>query len=352
VRAILPTIRAAVLGAALGLALAATPGASAQAQEQEFYKGKTIRFIISAGVAGGYARYARTLIAHMGRHIPGNPDFVFQSMPGAGGLLATNFFYAQAPQDGTVLGLIHSSVPLAPLFGTKGARFDPLKINWLGSLDRSDGPCTAWHTAPIKTWDDMLKKEFIVGSSGVGSQMDIYPAVMNRLFKTRIKVIGGYKDGASIFLAMESGEIHGRCGPQFTSIQSGRPQWLREKKIVVPIVVSERRSPLFPNSPSIMEFAKDDATRQQIRLLIVTQDLDRPVLAPPGVPAARVKLLRDAFNATMADPKFLADIKKQRLTLDWVKGEQVAKTLAAAYAMPADVVAAAKQMMGGTKKKK
>jgi tripartite-type tricarboxylate transporter receptor subunit TctC len=272
---------------------------------------------------------------------------LFQSMPGAGGLLATNYFYAQAPADGTVLGLIHSSVPLAPLFGTKGARFDPLKINWIGSLDRSDGPCTSWHTSPVKTWDDMLKKEFIVGSSGVGSQMDIYPAVMNKLFNTKIRVIGGYKDGALIFQAMENGEVHGRCGPQFTSIQSIRPHWLTEKKIAVPIVVSERRSPLFPDSPSIMEFAKDEPTRQQLRLLILTQDLDRPVLAPPGVPPARVKLLRDAFNATMADPAFLADVKKQRLTLDWVRGEEVAKTLAAAYAMPPDVVAAARQMMAG-----
>jgi tripartite-type tricarboxylate transporter receptor subunit TctC len=338
-------IRLALAGL-LGLGLSLPAPQAAKAQEP-FYKGKTIRFIISAGVAGGYARYARTLIAHLGRHIPGHPEFVFQSMPGAGGLLATNYFYSQAPQDGTVLGLIHSSVPLAPLFGTKGARFDPLKINWLGSLDRSDGPCTSWHTSPVKTWDDMLKKEFIVGSSGVGSQMDIYPAVMNRLFKTRIKVIGGYKDGASIFHAMESGEIHGRCGPQFTSIQSIRPHWITEKKITVPIVVSERRSPIFPNSPSIMEFAKDEPTRQQLRLLIVSQDLDRPVLAPPGVPPARVKLLRDAFNATMADKAFLADVKKQRLTLDWVKGEEVAKTLAAAYAMPPAVVAAAKQMMAG-----
>jgi tripartite-type tricarboxylate transporter receptor subunit TctC len=268
-------------------------------------------------------------------------------MPGAGGLLATNFLYTQAPQDGTTIGLIHSTVPLAPLFGMAGARFDPLKIHWIGSMDRSDGPCTAWHTSPIKNWRDMLEKEFIVGSSGVGSQMELYPVVMNRLFGTKVKVIGGYKDGASIFHAMEREEIHGRCGPQLTSIGSLRPQWLTEKKISVPVVVSERRTPQFPDAPTLIELAKDEPTRQQIRLLIVSQDLDRPVLAPPGVPAERVKLLRDAFNATMTDPAFLADIKKQRLTLDWVSGEDVTKTLAAAYAMPPDVVSAAKSMMAG-----
>jgi tripartite-type tricarboxylate transporter receptor subunit TctC len=315
--------------------------------QEPFYKGKTIRLIISAGVAGGYAEYARTLAAHMGDHLPGKPDMIMQSMPGAGGLLATNFLYSQAPQDGTTIGLIHSSVPLAPLFGTKGARFDTLKFQWLGSLDRSDGPCTSWHTSPVKTWADMHAREFIVGSSGVGSQMDIYPAMMNKLFGTKIKVIGGYKDGASIFHAMERGEIHGRCGPQITSIRSLRPHWFTEHKVVIPIMVSERRAKDFPDAPSIMEFVKDEPTRQQVKLLIVTQDLDRPVLAPPGVPAERVRALRDAFNATMEDKAFLADIARLHLTLDWVKGEDVAATLAAAYAMPADVVAAAKETMAG-----
>src|ERR1043166_8719876 len=153
------------------LLLAATAGA-ASAQEP-FYKGKQIRLIISAGVAGGYATYSRLLVQHMPNHIPGKPDMLFQSMPGAGGLLATNYLYSQAPQDGTVIGLIHSTVPLGPLLGMAGARLDALKINWLGSMDRSDGPCTAWHTSPIHTWQDMLDKEFIVGSSGVGSQMEV-----------------------------------------------------------------------------------------------------------------------------------------------------------------------------------
>jgi tripartite-type tricarboxylate transporter receptor subunit TctC len=317
------------------------------AAQEPFYKGKQVKLIISAGVAGGYATYARLLVQHMPNHLPGKPDMLFQSMPGAGGLLATNYLYAQAPQDGTVIGLIHSTVPLGPLLGMAGARFDALKINWLGSMDRSDGPCTAWHTSPIATWQDMLDKEFIVGSSGVGSQMDVYPAAMNKLFGTKIRVIGGYKDGALIFQAMERGEIHGRCGPQLTSIGALRPHWLSEHKVRVPIMVSEHRSSVFPDAPTLIELAKDESTRQQIRLLIVSQDLDRPVLAPPGVPAERVALLRDAFNATMKEPAFLARIKKLRLTLDWVSGEDVAKTLATAYSSPPDVVAAAKALMSG-----
>jgi tripartite-type tricarboxylate transporter receptor subunit TctC len=334
------------MAAAIGGAMALTCASPAAAQEP-FYKGKQIRLIISAGVAGGYATYARALVQHMPNHLPGKPDMLFQSMPGAGGLLAANYLYAQAPQDGTVIGLIHSTVPLGPLLGMSGARFDPLKLNWLGSMDRSDGPCTAWHTAPVKTWQDMLDTEFIVGSSGIGSQMDVYPAAMNKLFGTKIRVVGGYKDGALIFQAMERGEVHGRCGPQFTSIGALRPHWLTEKRITVPIVVSEHRSPLFPDAPTLIELAKDEATRQQIRLLIVSQDLDRPVPAPPGLPPERAKLLRDAFVATMKDPAFLADIKKLRLTLDWVSGEDVQKTLAAAYASPPEVVKAARELMAG-----
>jgi tripartite-type tricarboxylate transporter receptor subunit TctC len=331
-----------------GAMLAAVPLCSGLAQDAApFFKGKQIRILMSAGVAGGYNEYARLLATHMGNHIAGTPDFIVQSMPGAGGLLATNYLFSQAPQDGTTIGLIHSTVPLAPLFGTKGARFDPLKFHWLGSIDRSDGMCTVWHSSPVKTWTDMLQRELVVGSSGAGSQMDIYPAMINKLFGTKIKVIGGYKDGASIFLAMEREEIEGRCSPQLTAIKSIRPQWLTEHKIRLPILISEKRSPEFPDSPAIMEFAKDEPTRQQLRLLIVTQDMDRPLLLPPGVPAERVKELRDAFNATMVDPAFRAEAARMNLHLDPVRGEDLAHELAGAYALPAEIVETAKQTMAG-----
>jgi tripartite-type tricarboxylate transporter receptor subunit TctC len=330
-----------------GVILAVAVPSSGQAQDSvPFYRGKQIRILLSAGVAGGYAEYGRLLAQHMGNHITGKPDFIVQSMPGAGGLLAANYLYSQAQADGTTIGLIHSSLPLAPLFGSRGARFDALKFNWIGSLDRSDGPCTAWHTSPVKSWADMLEKQFIVGSSGVGSQMDIYPAMLNKLFGTKIKVVGGYRDGASIFLAMERGEIDGRCGPQITAIRSLRPQWFTERKIVLPIMISERRSEEFPATPSVMEFAKDERTRQLLRLLIVTQDMDRPLLLPPGVPAERVSELRDAFNATVADPAFQAEALRLHLHLDPVSGAEMAKGLAAAYASPPEIVEIAKETMG------
>src|ERR1700693_1917868 len=285
--------------------LLAAPAISSLAQDvAPFYQGKTIRIVISTGVAGGYAEYARLLADHMGAHIAGVPIFILQSMPSARGLRPANYLYAPAPPAGAPFGIVHSSVPLSPLWGNKGVRFDSLKFNWLGSLDRTDGMCIAWHTSRIKTWADMLAHEFTVGSSGAGSQMDTYPAILNRLFGTKLKVIAGYKDGTDVYLAMERGEIEGRCGGQLTVIKSTRPQWLTEHKISVPIVIAEKRSPEFPDTPTIMELVKDEATRQQLELLMVSQSLDRPVMLPPGVPAGRVEELRQAFDATMVDAAF------------------------------------------------
>jgi tripartite-type tricarboxylate transporter receptor subunit TctC len=329
-----------------GLVLASVCAGPGSAEDAAFFKGKTIRILLSAGVAGGYAEYARLLAQHMGNHLAGKPDFIVQSMPGAGGLLASNYLFSQAPQDGTTIGIVHSTVPLAPLFGTPGARFDALKFNWLGSLDRADGMCTVWHSSPIKTWGDMLVRELVVGSTGAGSQFSILPAMLNKLFATRIKVINGYKDGGEIFQAMEKGEIEGRCSTQLTAIQSIRPQWLSGHKLSVPILIGRKRIAEFPDTPAVMEFSKDAATRAQLELMLLTQDMDRPILLPPAVPADRVKQMREALFATLADPAFLAAAHTMRLHLEPVRGEDLAKALADAYALPPDVVASARETMG------
>jgi tripartite-type tricarboxylate transporter receptor subunit TctC len=311
-----------------------------------FYRGKTIRIVISTGVAGGYAAYARPLAAHMGDHIEGQPNLVVESMPGAGGLVASNYLYNEAPQDGTVMGIVHSSIPLSPLWGIKGVRFDTLKFNWIGSFDRAAGMCISWHDSPIRTWDDMLTKIFTVGSSGVGSQMDTYPAILNRLFGTKMKVIGGYRAGTDVYLAMQRGEVEGRCGGQLGVIKSTLPDWITGHKFSVPIVIAPKRIPDFPDSPTVMEFVHDEATRQQLDLVFVSENLDRPLMLPPSVPAERVKEIRDAFDATMKDAGFLADLKKERLDVDPVSGDEMTKDLARAFALPKEIIAGAREMMG------
>jgi tripartite-type tricarboxylate transporter receptor subunit TctC len=334
-------------GLLLGAILAALPSALQAQDSTPFYKDKQIRLIISAGVAGGYMEYARALADHMGKHIAGNPTFLVQSMPGAGGLNATNYLYTNAPQDGTYIGMVHSTIPLAPLWGTQGVRFETMKFNWIGAFDRAPGVCLMWAKSEVKTWKDMLEKVSTVGSSGAGSQMDAYPALLNKLFGTKIKVVAGYKDGTEIYLAMERGEVDGRCGGQMSNIRATRPEWLTEHKIVAPIVISMKRHPDFPDTPTVMEFAKDKKTLMTLELMTVSQGLDRPVLMPPNVPAARVKEIREAFKATVTDPDFIADIKKRNMGLDPVFGEEMTATLTQAFASPSEVIDAAREALGG-----
>jgi len=322
--------------------------AATSAAADDFYKGRQISWILSADAGGGYASYARAFAPFLADHVPGKPTIIIQHMPGAGGIRAMNYLDAVAPKDGSVIGLVHSSVPFAPLFGIKGAKFDPRRANWIGSLDSNVAICIAWHRSPIKTWQDVLDKEFTVGGSGVGSQMETMPAMLNKVFGTRMKIISGYKGGNEIYLAMERGEVDGRCGGLVSSINSTRPDWFAQNKISVPMIVALKRSPLFPDVPAVAEFAKDERSRQILHLFVAPQSMDRPILAPPGVPAERIAVLRAAFHAAVNDPGFIAEAKKQHLEVEEVSGEHVAGILNSAYALPADVVKAAVEALNTT----
>jgi tripartite-type tricarboxylate transporter receptor subunit TctC len=337
---------AIVAAAALGLGLAASTVRADPVAE--FYKGKQIFWILSAGAGGGYASYANAFAPFFSAHIPGNPRIVVQNMPGAGGIRAMNHLFAVAPKDGTVMGLVHSSVPFAPLYGIQGASFDPRKMNWIGSMNASTAICVAWHTSGIKDWQDLMTKEYLVGGTGAGSQMETMPAMLNQLFGTKMKVISGYKGGNDVYLAMERGEVAGRCGGLVSSISSTRPDWFPQKKVVVPIQVALERSSHFPDVPAVGEFAKDEQTKKVLQLVLSPLLMDRPILLPPGAPADRVEALRRAFHNAMKDPAFVAEAAKQRLEIEEVPGEKVAKILEEAYGMPAEVIKTAKEAMALT----
>ncbi len=330
--------------AALGVALCL--GGAAHADPiADFYRGRSISWILSAGAGGGYASYAQAFAPYFSAHIPGKPPIVIQNMPGGGGLRAMLYLYSVAPKDGTTLGLVHSSVPFAPLYGIAPARFDPRKMNWIGSIDASTGICVAWHTSGIATWHDLLTKPLTVGSTGAGSQMETMPIMLDNLFGTKIKVVAGYVGGNDIYLAMERGEIGGRCGGLISSIKSTRPDWFPQHKINVPIQIAARRNPLFPDVPAVGEFAKDQRTKNILKLVLSPLAMDRPILAPPGVPQERVAALRAAFHAALHDPGFVAQAEKQHLEIDEVTGAEVAQVLDDAFAMPPDIAKAASAAM-------
>jgi tripartite-type tricarboxylate transporter receptor subunit TctC len=267
-------------------------------------------------------------------------------MPGAGGLIATNYLYAQAPADGTAIAMVNATAPLAPLWGAKGARFETTKFGFVGALDRADGTCAFWHTARAKSWNDLFTHENTVGSIGAGSPMEVYAVMLNRLFGRKIRVVGGYKAGSDIDLAMQRQEVDGRCGTHLKSVPALHPDWIRDHKLLVPIVVAERRSRDWPDTPAIAELIKDTATRQAIDLLTVTQKLDRPILAPPNTPADRLHDLRTALAATVRDPAFVAELKKKILTLEPTSAEEMTKIYADAFASPPAVVEAVKAILG------
>jgi tripartite-type tricarboxylate transporter receptor subunit TctC len=332
---------------ACGFPLTAITAAAAESVE-DFYKGKIVNLILSAGVGGGYASYAQAFAPYLSGYIPGHPPIVIQNMPGAGGIRAMNYFQSFAPKDGTTIGFVHSSVPLAPLYGMRGAKFDPREMNWLGSLNASPAICVFWHTAAINTTKDFFEKQYTVGGTGAGSAMETIPAVLNRFFGTHIKIVSGYPGGNEIYLAMQRGEVDGRCAGLVSSIKSTRPDWFPEKKVTMPVAISFKRMPMFPDAPAVAEFARDEVSRQVLRLELVPQDMDRPFLVPPGTPPERVAALRTAFRAAFHDPGFQATAARMGLEVNFVDDQTVAKMLQEAYSVPADVVKVAGEAMSLT----
>lgn len=329
------------------LAVALTLSAAPASAQQDFYKGKQVFWVLSAGEGGGYSSYARAFAPFFEKAIPGNPNIVIQNMPGAGGIRAMMFLANVAPKDGTTIGMVHSSVPFAPLYGTKGANFDPRQMNWIGSISRATAICVAWHTSGVREWKDLFDKEYIVGGTGAGSQMETLPALLNKLYGTKIRIVSGYKGGNDVYLAMERGEVSGRCGGLISSIRSTRPEWFPQKKVFVPVAIGVERSPLLPDVPSVVELIPDERKKQILQLVLAPQEMDRPILMPPGVPADRVDIMRKAFHAAMNDKAFIAEAEKQQIEIDEVSGEKVAEIVRSAFSLPPEIVAAAKDAMGG-----
>ena len=324
-------------GLMAGLACVAALLSAANAQTpEEFYKSKQIRLIVSSEPGGGYDNYARLVARHLGNHIPGNPSVIVQNMPGAGGLTAANNIYNIAAKDGTVIGHVQRNVPFMAIQGQQGPRFDPTKFNWLGSLNNEVNVCVSWHTSNVKTVQDALKTELVVGGSGP-NDTEVTPALLNNILGTRFKIISGYPSSSAVTLAMERNEVEGLCS-SYSSIENRNAHWLRDKKINFLVQNSVRKHPDLPNVPLALEFAKSEEDRQLIELNDARLIMGRPFMAPPDVPQDRVKVLRAAFSAMAKDAGFVADAKKQNLELTPVDGDEVQALLERVSKTPKHVI--------------
>jgi tripartite-type tricarboxylate transporter receptor subunit TctC len=331
---------------ALAAFVAALPVSAGQAQSPaEFYKGKTVELYIGYSVGGAYDAYARLLARHMGKHIPGNPAIVPKNMEGAGSLRLANWLYGVAAKDGTVFGIIGRGIPFDPLLGRGGAQFDAAKFSWIGSANDEVSICAAWHTTPINTFDDLTTKEMIVGGTGGSADTDQFPRVLNGVFGTKMKVISGYPGGNDINLAMERGEVQGRCGWSWSSVEATHPTWVKDKKIRILAQLSLAKHPDLPHVPLIMDLAKNEEQQKILKLIFARQVMGRPFLAPPNIPADRLAALRKGFMDTMKDPEFLAEAKKSELEITPVGGEEIQKLVEEVYQTPKDVVTKASAMV-------
>jgi tripartite-type tricarboxylate transporter receptor subunit TctC len=323
--------------ALLGLGLVQSPVAAQSVED--FYRGKTVRMLVGYGPGTGNDIYMRVLAHHLGAHIPGKPTIVPENMPGAASLTMINYLYNVAAHDGTVLGMPSRNLLVEPLYGNTLAKFDARKFTWLGSMARDTALCFTWHTSGINTLDDAKTRKVLLGSTGTASPSTLFPNLLNKLFGTQFEPLVGYPDSNAIGLAMERGEVFGYCSFTLAATRSAHPDWLDEKKINILAQMTLTPSPDLKGVPLIMDFAKDETTRQALTFAFGDQEIARPLAGPPDVPADRVAALRKAFDETIKDPEYLAEAKQSRTDLDGpLDGDSVAKVVTELYATPPAVV--------------
>ena len=330
-------ISLAVLLAA-GALVAANLSAAAQSPEQ-FFKGKIITFYVGLSPGGGYDQNARLVAKYFGKYVPGNPTVVVKNMPGGGGLVMTNYVANVADKDGLHIGAPQRGIPFEPLLGDAShAKYDPLKLNWLGSANADTSVAVVTKSSGVKTVEDLKKKEVIVAGTGVGTESVTVPYILRNILGLKFKVIAGYPGGSEMNLAMQRGEVDGRGTFSWTSLKPHYKQWVESGDMTVLFQMGLRKHPDLQKVPLITELATNDTERQVLALQFSAFELGRPYFLPEGVPADRVQALRRAFDETMKDKDLLADAEKQDLEVNPATGEEMVDMLKKVYATPKDVI--------------
>ena len=310
----------------------------------DFYAGRNVNVVIGYSVGGGYDLYARLLTRYFAKYMPGTPTMIAQSMPGAGSLKSVLYLSSVAPKDGTVFGTFGRSLVLEPLFS--GAKFDPRKLSWLGSITQDVSLCVTWGTSPIKTWDDLMTKGARMGGQAAGSDPDMFASILKNLFGSNLKLVTGYPGNNEMALALERGELDGFCGLSWSSLVSRHPDWLRDNKINIIVKASSGEGSDDIKAPQMISKTDDPKKLAALKLILATQAMARPYAAPPNVAPERLAALRAAFMKTVADPEFLAEAEKLGMDVAPVPAEVVQAKLAEIYDQPPEVIALAKQAVG------
>jgi tripartite-type tricarboxylate transporter receptor subunit TctC len=331
------------LGAGALTTSAFTAPAMAQTSVENFYRGQTVRIVVASGPSGGFDTFARLLSRHLGRFVPGNPTFVVQNMPGAGGLRAAGYIAKIAAPDGLTIAAVQGGMVKAPLLGLVGADYESPKLRWIGNLNSEVHVCVAWHTSGMTTIKEAMQKELIVGAS-TGADSELAPNAFNSLLGTKFKIIPGYQDGPRILLAMQRAEVLGRCGWSWSSVVSQHPEWVKEKTVSTLVQWPTKHADL-PNLP-----LTSDDDRQAIDFLFGHLVMSRSYVLPAGVPEERLNALRAGFDAMVRDEAVKADFVKANHELAPMSGAEVNKLVDRIYATPKRVIDKALAAIGGAKR--
>lgn len=333
------------------IAIVATMAFASHAQAQSaanFYKGlKEFSVFIGSTTGGGYDQYGRLYARHVGRHLSGNVTVVPRNMPAGSGRAVMNYVFTIAPKDGSAVGTTLRNVPFDPLMGISETKIDPERLTWIGSMNAETSLCVSWHTTPFHTVEDTRNREILMGSSGPSAADATHVKLLNAVAGTKMKIVPGYSGSTEVHLAMERGEVDGRCGFGWDSIVSRYKQWLDEKKIYLLAQFAIDKHPDIPDVPWVMDLARTETDRQMAALALGPNKMGRPLFAPPDIAADRVAFLRESFVATMNDPELKADAKKMEIDVVFMDGAATEALYRQLYATPKPVVDATRAIMEG-----
>lgn len=330
----------ALLGAVLVLNSAVAPAA---AQSDTFYKGKTVSIYIGFAPGGSYDYFGRLLARHLGRHLPGNPNVIAASMPGAGSFTAANFLYSRAPRDGTALGIVSQTMAIEQALGTSGVQYKASLFNWIGRAASVNEVSFTFHTSKTKTIQDAMTNQTAMASTGAGSPSESYLKLLNAVAGTRFKLVGPYPASNDAMLAMERGEVDGAL-TSYNTLQVARQDWLKAGKLNILVQYGEH-SPDLPNVPLAVELAKNDEDRALMAFYVSSEQMGRSFLAPPNLPPERVAMLRKAYDETMRDAELLSDIKKSHVEFNPMSGEKVQRLVAETTSVSPALVARIRKIL-------
>jgi tripartite-type tricarboxylate transporter receptor subunit TctC len=301
--------------------------ASSQVRADEFYKGKTIRFVVGLAPGGGYDLSARTVARHIGKHIPGHPSIVVENMTGAGSLIAANYTFNSAKPDGLFVGIWNSALVLRQALGDKAMRFDPRKFGWIGAPTKGNPHCSIMAHTGLKTLKDVLaaNREIKFGSTGPGSTYDDVPRILNQTIGTKFKVVSGYEGSGPIYVAMRRKEVEGGCWGWESARTTARAMLdaTGDDKLIPFLIHRREPDPEVKDLPLIPEIIKGEDNLSAYYTWSGTYEFQRPFMLPPNTPKERLEILRKAFAATLKDPEFLAEAEKAKLETAYVSGEEI-----------------------------